>query len=114
MAFPIPEEGTAASLMEDQIDEQVKKQRKEIIEYIQTEVADSISKNKVGRIQEVLIEGYDEIIKCYYGRTYADSPDVDGLVFFTGKKGMKLGDFVMVEITDAMDYDLFGKLVKCE
>lgn len=105
------EEDTAAALMEDQIDEDIKKQRQEMILFLQGEIAERISQNKIGTSQKVLIEGYDEIIKQYYGRTYADSPDVDGIVFAAGEKGIEPGMFVTVELTDAMDYDLYGEII---
>ena len=56
----------------------------------------------------VLVEGKDEIIKSYYGRTYADSIEIDGKVFFKSDKLLKEGDFASVKIEQVLEYDLFG------
>ena len=75
----------------------------------QSAVSEELNSQKLGKVFEVLVEGYDNIIKQYFGRTYGDSEDIDGKVFFTSKKKLNPGEFVNVEITDYMEYDLFGK-----
>ena len=61
---------------------------------------------------DVLCEGYDEVAETYYGRSYADAPDIDGKVFFSSKRKIPAGVFVKVKITDFVDYDLQGKEIK--
>ncbi len=103
------EEGTAAARLEGQIDEEEKKNRQEVIMIDQAAVSEELNSKKVGKILEVLVEGYDNIIKQYYGRTYGDSEEIDGKVFFLSKSSHNSGDFVDVEINDYMEYDLYGR-----
>ena len=81
-----PEEDTIAAEMPDQIDEQTKVSRAENIMEMQMGIALQKNEEKIGSITEVLIEGWDDYIKCYYGRSSADAPDIDGKVFFTSTK----------------------------
>lgn len=104
------EEGTPAATLDGQIDEQVKEDRYAILMQTQTEISASLLQEKIGTTVTVLCEGYDVVAECYYGRSAADAPDVDGKIYFTGKKGIPEGSFVTVEITDAEDYDLIGKI----
>ena len=106
-----PEEGTAAALMEDQIDEQVKQDRCDNIMEMQTLISASRNEEKIGQITEVLIEGWDDYIKCYFGRAPWDAPEIDGKVFFMAHKPLKIGQYVKVKINDCLDYDLLGELV---
>lgn len=103
------EEGTAAARLQGQIDEDEKKNRQETVMIDQTAVSEELNSKKVGKSFEVLVEGYDSIIKQYFGRTYGDSEEIDGKVFFVSKKKLSPGEFVNVEITDYMEYDLYGK-----
>ena len=108
--FPYsPEEGTPAALMSNRPDEEVAQRRTELIMELQAEIMDDYNDNRVGETLLVLCEGYDENAACRYGRTYADSPDIDGKVFFDGKA--QYGDFVNVLITGVMDGDLIGEIV---
>lgn len=67
----------------------------------------------VGTTAEVLVEGFDRIAECWYGRTYADAPEVDGCVFFTtGGKKPSIGSFVNVKITDTMGIDPVGEMIE--
>lgn len=102
------EEGTPAARLQGQIDDEDKRVRQELIMVDQVEVSERLNRQKCGKIYAVLVEGYDSIIKQYYGRTYADSEDIDGKVFFTASKKFNPGDFINVEITDYMEYDLYG------
>jgi len=104
------EEETVAAEMEGQIDEEVKRSRLEMLMFAQAEVADEISNAKIGRTLTVLVEDYDSIIKQHFGRSVADSIDIDGKVFFKSKTLIPAGEFVEVTIDEAMDYDLFGTL----
>ena len=64
---------------------------------------------KIGSVVEVLIEGWDDYIKCYFGRSTADAPEVDGKVFFTSSTPLVIGDYVFVRVNDCLEYDLLGE-----
>lgn len=106
------EEDTKASLMENQIDDDIKQKRADIIMEHQQSVMAEYCESLIGNDVEVLVEGYDKLAECFFGRTYADAPEVDGCVFFTcdGEKP-KAGDFVKVKITDYMGCDPVGECV---
>ena len=106
-----PEEGTAAAEMEDQIDEQVKQDRYDVLMQTQLLVSEEQNAEKIGSTLEVLCDGFDTVAEVYYGRSYADAPDVDGKVYFTSKRKINPGAFVQVKITEAMDYDLVGEVL---
>ena len=105
------EEDTVASLMPDQIDEQTKTDRMENIMETQFTIQSEKNAEKIGSITEVLIEGYDDYIKCYFGRTPCDAPEIDGKIFFVSGRRLKIGDFVKVRVTDTIEYDLLGELI---
>ena len=105
------EEDTPAYDMPDQIDEEEKRRRLESVMVAQADIDDEHNAAKVGTVQTVLVEGRDEIIKSYYGRTYADSVDIDGMVFFKSKQKLEPGDFAKVRINEAADMNLFGTAV---
>ena len=106
------EEDTKASLMENQIDDDIKQKRADIIMEHQQSVMAEYCESLIGSEVEVLVEGYDKLAECFFGRTYADAPEVDGCVFFTcnGEKP-KAGDFVKVKINDYMGCDPVGERV---
>lgn len=106
-----PEEDTAAALLPDQIDEQVKQDRYDAIMQIQLEVSAARNKKLIGRKMRVLCENYDIPAEVYVGRSESDAPDVDGKVFFTSPKKLRDGQFVTVKINEAEDYDLIGETV---
>ena len=103
------EEGTAAAEFDNQIDEQTKVDRMENIMDMQMTISAEKNEEKIGTTAEVIIEGWDDYIKCYFGRTVYDAPEVDGKIFFMAKKQHKIGDFVNVRINDCLDYDLLGE-----
>lgn len=102
------EEGTVAASMDGQIDEETRQKRAEIIMDMQNIVAEKKNAEKLGRVIEAVVEGYDRFGECYFGRTAADAPDIDGKVFFTSDKKLKVGEYVNIEITETLDYDLIG------
>lgn len=106
------EEDTKASLMENQIEDDIKQKRADIIMEHQQSVMAEYCESLIGSDVEVLVEGYDKLAECFFGRTYADAPEVDGCVFFTcdGEKP-KTGNFVKVKITDYMGCDPVGECV---
>jgi len=106
--FPYsPEEGTPAAAMPDRCTEEEARRRAELIEDLQSRVMDEFNDRCIGRRLEVLCEGFDRLAACWYGRSWADSPDIDGKVFFTGKAVP--GEFVTVRIDDVLDGDLLGE-----
>ena len=105
-----PEEGTPAYSME-RPDEETAVHRAELAVDIQSEIMDEFNAARMGTVLEVLAEGYDRIAECWYGRSYADSPDVDGKVFFTGGQP-RAGEFIRVRVTDTLDGDLVGEAVE--
>ena len=107
-----PEEDTIAAEMPHQIDEQTKVSRSENIMEMQMGIALQKNEEKIGSMTEVLFEGWDEYIKCYFGRTPADAPEIDGKIFFMSTKPLVIGDFVKVQINDCIDYDLLGEYVE--
>lgn len=103
------EEGTMAAEFENQVDDQTKTDRMENIMDMQMTIAAEKNEEKIGTVSEVIIEGWDDYIKCYFGRTVYDAPEVDGKIFFKAYKPLKIGDFVNVRINDCLDYDLLGE-----
>ena len=103
-----PEEGTAAAEMDGQIDEQVKQDRYDVLMQTQLTVSEEKTAENIGRTLTVLCDGFDRIAEVYFGRSYADAPDVDGKVYFTSKTRVLPGSFVKVRVTEALDYDLVG------
>ena len=102
------EEGSVAYDMPDQIDEDVKLKRQSELFALQTDIMDMLSEKYIGKTYKVLCEGFDEEEQMCYGRTYMDSPDIDGIVYFEGDADE--GDFVDVEINDAVGCILYGKV----
>ena len=105
------EEGTAAVDLDGKVDEQTKQDRYDILMQTQLTVTEDKNADNVGRVLEVLCDGFDTVAEVYYGRSYADAPDVDGRVYFTSGKRFEAGEFVSVKITEALDYDLVGEAV---
>ena len=106
-----PEEGTHAAEMDCQIDEQVKQDRYDVLMQTQLLISEEQNAEKIGKTLTVLCDGFDAVAEVYYGRSYADAPDVDGKVYFTSKRKINPGAFVQVNITEAMDYDLVGEVI---
>ena len=107
-AFPFsPEEGTPAAEMEFP-DASVAQQRAEIVETIQSRIMDDYAQAMLGQTVEVLVDGYDEAYEQYFGRTYADSPDIDGRVWLASDDDLSEGSFVTVRIDGVIDGDLSG------
>ncbi len=105
-----PEEDTIAAAMPNQIDEQLKQDRLSLIMDDQMEISAELNSEKIGQRVEVLVEGYDDYLKCYYGRTGADAPEVDGKIFFFATRPLTFGEFVIVDVNDCIEYDLLGEM----
>jgi len=105
------EDGTAAAKFENQIDESIKEERKERILELQKAISAKKCENSIGKIYRVLVEGKLPEDDIYCGRTYKDTPDIDGLVFIKSEKELLSGDFADVLINGALDYDLEGEVI---
>ncbi len=107
------EEDTPAAAFPNQLDEETKQNRADIIMEQQQLIMTRRCEKLVGTTVEVLVEGFDRIAECWYGRTYADAPEVDGCVFFTtGGEKPSIGSFVNVKITDTMGIDPVGEMTE--
>lgn len=104
-----PEEGTRAAEMEHP-DSEIAQQRAEVVAQLQSRIMDEYNASKLGETMQVLCEGYDPDEESYFGRTYADSPDIDGRIWFTASRHIKTGSFVDVRVIDAYDGELVGIL----
>ncbi|MFU0832247.1 MAG: Ribosomal protein S12 methylthiotransferase RimO [Oscillospiraceae bacterium] len=106
------EEGTAAAEMPNQLDEETKRRRAELIMEIQMDIMQAQAEALIGQTLRVLTEGYDTDEGLYYGRSTADAPDIDGRVWFSAVHKPEPGQFVEVKITDCIDGDPAGKAVE--
>ena len=106
-----PEEGTPAAEMEF-VDNETAQKRAEIIEMIQSSIMDDYNTSLIGRQMEVLVDGYDEEQEQGFGRTFADSPDIDGRVWIATQEPIREGSFVTVKMEGCIDGDLTGYVVE--
>ena len=106
------EEDTPAAEFDDQIEEEIKKDRQAEIMELQQEIAFEKAENAVGRTVLAMIEGRLPDENAYAARTYMDAPNVDGLVFVQTSRELMTGDFVKVKITGSYEYDLIGEIVE--
>ena len=109
-----PEEGTEAAELPDQIDAETKANRRLIVEELQSGVLDDYNTSRHGETMEVLCEGFDDEQQLWFGRTYADSVEVDGHVYFESDGEPQPGEFVPVLITESLGPDLLGVQQKGE
>jgi len=105
------EENTPAYGMPNQVSEKVKKKRYDILMREQQRIHNAFNETFVGKTLRVICEGYDKVAESFYGRSYADAPDIDGKIYFSSGKNLKDGEMLDVEITEVLDYDLVGKAV---
>lgn len=105
------EEGTKASEFEGQLDDDVKFHRAEMIMQQQMLISAKNNKSLLGKQLEAVVEGFDQYGECYFGRTKADAPDIDGKIFFMSERHLNIGDYVRIEIVDTLDYDLIGEVI---
>ena len=111
-AFPFsPEEGTPAAEM-DHVDSEVAQERAGIIEQLQSRIMDDYNAAMIGKTLQVLIDGYDEEYEQYFGRTFADSPEIDGRVWIASEEPLSEGNFVNICVDGLVDGDLSGYLVE--
>ena len=111
-AFPFsPEEGTKAAEMEH-VDADVAMERAQSVELLQSQIMDEYNASMIGKTLEVLVDGYDQEYEQFYGRTYADSPEIDGRVWIAAQEPLREGDFVQVCIEGTQDGDMLGYLAE--
>ena len=103
------QEGTKAAEMPDQLDEQVKLDRGDIIMRQQFDIFSRKQAQKIGKTYKVIVEGYDSYTDSYVGRSYMDAPEIDSVIYFTSAVPLEDGEFVMVKINGTEDYDLIGE-----
>ncbi|MDE6658308.1 MAG: 30S ribosomal protein S12 methylthiotransferase RimO [Oscillospiraceae bacterium] len=108
------EDGTKAAEFENQIEEEIKNQRADILMEQQAEISAEYNALQLGKIKTAVVEGFDRWAECYFGRTEADAPDIDGKIFFSSEKKLQIGEYVQVKITDILDYDLLGEVISNE
>ena len=106
-----PEEGTPAAEMEF-VDNEIAVKRAETIEMIQSSIMDDWCDRMMGKTLEVLVDGFDEEAEQFYGRSYADSPDIDGRVWIATDEPIREGQFVTVIIDGCIDGDLSGYITE--
>ena len=106
-----PEEGTPAADMEF-VDSEVACSRAEMVETIQSRIMDEYNASFIGKTLEILVDGYDEENEQFFGRTYADSPEIDGRVWIASEEALVEGSFVWVTIDGVIDGDLSGYVVE--
>lgn len=105
------EEGTPAAEFDGQLDDDIKKHRADIIMEQQFDIMQYKQKQLIGSVVDCIVEGYDAYTDSYFGRTWMDAPEIDSVIYFTGKDDYNEGDIVKVEIFDINDYDLLGEIV---
>ncbi|HAP79116.1 MAG TPA: 30S ribosomal protein S12 methylthiotransferase RimO [Ruminococcus sp.] len=105
------EEGTKAAEFENQLDDDVKIHRAEMIMQQQMLISAEKNQSLMDKELEAVVEGFDKYGECYFGRTKADAPDIDGKIFFMSEKRLDIGDYVKVKIVDTLDYDLIGEVI---
>ena len=110
--FPYsPEEGTPAAKME-RVDTDEAERRADLIVDVQSRIMDDFNDSRMGGVTEVLCDGFDNQAMMFAGRSYAESPDIDGRIYFTADHEVEAGQFVPVRITGAMDGELTGELAE--
>ena len=106
-----PEEGTPAAAM-DHVDEETAQHRSAIVEELQSRIMDAFNETMMGKTVEVVCEGFQEDVGQYFGRSWADSPDVDGRVWFSSEEALRDGDFVKVCIDSTLDGEWMGYVLE--
>ncbi len=104
-----PQDGTPAFDMDNQVDDETKLRRGDIIMGDQLEIVTLKNHERIGKTYKVIVEDYDGYSDSYSGRTYMDAPDIDGKIIFTTDKHYENGDFTEIEVIGMNDYDLIGK-----
>ena len=106
-----PEEGTRAARM-DHVDMEEARRRAELVVDVQSDIIDAYNESVLGTEREVLCEGFDSQAQMHFGRSYAESPDIDGRIWFDANREVEPGTFVTVRLTGVMDGELTGELAE--
>ena len=110
--FPFsPEEGTKAAAMEHVSTEEAQR-RTELLVDVQSDIIDEYNESVLGDVREVLCEGWSEEAQSFVGRSYAESVDIDGKIYFSAERDIMAGEFVNVRLTGTMDGELTGEAVE--
>ncbi len=104
------EDGTKAAEFPDQVDEDVRQHRADVIMEQQADISAAYNERQLDTVKTAVVEGFDKWAECWFGRTAADAPDIDGKVFFSSEKPLNIGDYVKIRIIDTLDYDLLGEV----
>ena len=105
-----PVEGAAANELPDPVEDDVKQQRYDRFMQLQQKISSARLRRRIGQTLQVLIESRDN--DCWIGRSYADAPEIDGLVIINSDDELQPGEFYSIEITDTDEYDCYGVPVK--
>jgi len=105
------EENTKAAHMKPQVNRKVKEKRQSLIMGLQKDIIDQNNRARLNKLYRTLVEGIAEDGIFYYGRTYAEAPDIDGLIYFTCQEPLEVGAFVNVKILNTDEYDLIGEVI---
>lgn len=106
------EENTEACYMENQISEDIKDERRQLIETLQYDILIKQNRNEIGKVYRAVVDGKDEALSEYIARSYKDAPEVDTFIIFNSNRELNCGDFVTLKITDCNEYDLVGELLE--
>ena len=110
--FPYSTEDDTPAAELEQVDKDVRGYRADAIMRSQELTMENWCQSKIGSTVKILVEGFDRYAECFFGRSYADAPEVDPNVFFTSEEKVTIGEFVNVEVTDFLECDLIGEVVK--
>ncbi len=105
------EEGTPAAKMKEQIRKNIKVKRQKTILELQNSISAEINAKRIGKVYKAIVDGIADDGIFYYGRTYAEAPEIDGTVYFTSPEPLETGGFVEIKILNSEDYDLIGEVI---
>ena len=105
------EEGTPAAKMKGQIRKNIKIERQKTILELQNSISTEINSKRIGKVYKAIVDGIADDGIFYYGRTFAEAPEIDGTVYFTSPEPLDMGSFVMIKILNSEDYDLIGEVI---
>ena len=106
-----PEEGTPAATLPQQLSDALKQERRNAVMALQTEIADAYTESRAGTVETVLVEGFEEGVGLWYGRSAAEAAEIDPKIYFGTEGEVSPGEMVAVKILDRWDCDLVGERV---
>ncbi|PYG87052.1 ribosomal protein S12 methylthiotransferase [Ruminiclostridium sufflavum DSM 19573] len=105
------EEGTPAAKMKNQVNKRIKQKRQKAVLELQNHISKDINFKRIGKVYKAIVDGIADDGIFYYGRTYAEAPEIDGMVYFTSSEPLTVGSFVDINILNAEEYDLIGEVI---